>query len=102
MVILTQPLGFRKKKDSLLSLMKLWYRNYPELVESMATRDRRYNETLDYIRCREVAGQLLVIRPPKKLPIGRTEKDPEKLRRVYNIGRQVAEARLEEIRNFLK
>ena len=100
-VILTQPLGFQKKKDTLLPLMKLWYRNHPELVKSMVTRDEQYNETLRYIRRREEAGKLLVIRPLEKLPIGRTEKDPEKLRQVYEIGRKVAEARMEEIRNFL-
>lgn len=49
----------------------------------------------------EAEGKLLVLRPPEKLPIGRTEKDPEKLRRVYEIGRTIAQIRIAEIKAFL-
>jgi predicted patatin/cPLA2 family phospholipase len=80
--------------------MKLRYRKYPQLVNSMVTRDRQYNETLDYIRCREEARELLVIRPLEKLPISRTEKDPQVLRQVYEIGREVCASRIEEIGRF--
>jgi len=101
-VILTQPLGFRKKPDTLLPLMKLYYRQFPNLVASMTERHERYNSALDHIARREKAGELLVIRPPEKLPISRTEKDPDKLRIVYEIGRRTAEARIAEIRLFLE
>lgn len=101
-VILTQPMGFRKKPDSMLPLMKLHYRNFPKLVEAITTRHEQYNATLDHIAHREAAGELLVIRPAEKLPIGRTEKDPDKLRQVYNIGRQTAEARIAEIQKYLE
>ena len=101
-VILTQPLGFQKKKDSLLPLMKLRYRKYPQLLKAIVTRDQQYNASLEYIRHREAEGKLLVIRPPQKLPIERTEKDPEVLRQVYEIGRQVAESRMGEIRQFFR
>ena len=101
LVILTQPLGFRKKPDPMLPLMKLVYRKYPNLVSSMITRHQQYNDTLDYIARREAAGELLVIRPQEKLPIGRTEKDPEKRRLVYEIGRRTALERIGQIRQFL-
>lgn len=101
LVILTQPLGFRKKPDPMLPLMKLVYRKYPNLVSSMVTRHQQYNDSLDYIARREAAGELLVIRPQEKLPIGRTEKDPEKLRLVYEIGRRTALERIGQIRQFL-
>ena len=100
-VILTQPLGFRKKPDKLLAAMKLYYRKYPNLVSCLTTRHLQYNASLDHIARREQAGELLVIRPLEKLPIGRTEKDPEKLRQVYEIGRRTAEQRIEEIKNYL-
>ena len=101
LVILTQPLGFRKKPDPILPLMKLVYRKYPNLVSSMITRHQQYNDSLDYIARWEAAGELLVIRPQEKLPIGRTEKDPEKLRLVYEIGRRTALERIGQIRQFL-
>ena len=100
-VILTQPMGFRKKPDSMLPLMKLHYRKFPKLVEAITTRHEQYNAALDHIAHREAAGELLVIRPAEKLPIGRTEKDPDKLRQVYEIGRQTAEAKIAEIQKYL-
>ena len=101
-VILTQPAGFRKTPDKLLPLMRLYYRKFPRLVEAIVSRHNQYNASLEYIARREAAGELLVIRPPEKLPISRTEKDPDKLRRVYEIGRRTAEARICEIRNYLE
>jgi len=101
-VILTQPMGFRKKPDVLLPLMKLYYRNYPNLVQAMVTRHQQYNASLDHIARRERAGELLVIRPGEPLPVSRTEKNPDKLRKAYEIGRQTAEARIGEIRSFLE
>ena len=101
-VILTQPLGFRKRPDTLLPVMKLYYKAFPNLVASMTGRHEQYNASLDYIARKETAGELLVIRPPEKLPISRTEKDPEKLRLVYEIGRNTAEARISEIQAYLQ
>lgn len=101
-VILTRPEGYRMEADSLLPLMKLRYRRFPRLLDAIQTRHVVYNATLQKIARRERAGELLVIRPPMALPISRTEKDPEKLRAVYEIGRQTAERRLEEIRGFLE
>ena len=100
-VILTQPKGFLKKPDSLLPVMKRYYRKYPNLIRSMTTRHEQYNATLDYIARRESNGELLVIRPKEKLPIGRTENDPDKLRLVYEIGRQTAMERIADIKKYL-
>ena len=100
-VILTQPLGFCKKRDPMMPLIKLWYRKYPKLIQAMENRGMEYNMTLEYIRGKEAAGELLVIRPPQTLPIGRTEKDPKKLRLVYEIGRRAAEERMSEIQQYL-
>lgn len=99
--ILTQPKGFAKKRDTLFPLMKHYYRKYPRLVEAIATRHIRYNEALEHIARRERAGEMLVLRPAQKLPVGRTEKDPEKLRQAYEIGRNAALERIDEIKRFL-
>lgn len=100
-VVLTRPEGYRKSKDSLLPLMKLKYKDYPKLVETMANRHMEYNDTLDYIARREQAGELLVLRPEQPLPVKRTEKDPEKLRQAYEIGRRTAARRIDEIKRYL-
>lgn len=100
-VILTQPRGYIKKKNRLLPLMKLKYRKYPRLVETMANRHNEYNETLAYIEVQERLGNLLVICPEEDLNISRAAKDPNELKRVYEIGRKVAAQRLDEIKMYL-
>ena len=99
--VLTRSKAFVKKKNEILPLIKLKYRKYPRLVEAMAARHNVYNETLAYIEEKERDGSLLVIRPDEELPVSRVEKDPEKLRAAYEIGRKTALARIDEIRSFL-
>ena len=100
-IVLTQPDGYVKKKNGMLPFMRLKYRQYPKLVEAMANRHIVYNETLSYIKQRENTGELLVIRPDRPLDISRVEKNPEELKRVYQIGRNVATQRLNDIEEFL-
>lgn len=101
-IVLTQPEGYVKKKNRLLPLMKLKYQKNQGMIAAMANRHNNYNETLAYITEKERRGEVLVIRPDSALRIGRAEKDPEKLKAVYALGREVAARRLEEIRGFLK
>lgn len=101
-VVLTQPKDYRKKINKALPFIKLMYKKYPDFVKTVANRHIEYNNTLDYIMEREKQGQALVIRPDGTLPIGRVEKDPEKLKVVYEMGRKVAKERIFEIKEFLK
>lgn len=100
-IILTQPLGFVKKPSSAAKLMKYALKDYPNIVKTMEGRHIEYNTTLDYIAEREESGDALVIRPEAPLPIGRIEHDPDKMQAVYELGRKVAEKRLEEIKKFI-
>ena len=100
-LILTQPREYRKKKSSALPLIKLMYRKYPHLVEAMAKRHEVYNVTMDYIDEQEATGKILVLRPETPLPVSRVEKDPNKLRIAYEIGRKAAASKLNEIQQFL-
>ena len=81
--------------------MKIALRKYPKLIEAMEMRHEMYNETIGYICEKEKNGEILVIRPEGDLPVGRTEKDPEKLREAYEIGRKQAQEKLEKIKEFL-
>ena len=100
-VVLTQPENYRKEKNRLMPLIRLKYRRYPKLVETMANRHLVYNATLDYIKEREKLGALFVIRPKEKLKIGKVEKNPDKLKEVYDIGRETAAAQIQAIKDFL-
>ena len=100
-VVLTQPLGYRKKKSSMIPLVQLTMRQYPNLIKAMEVRHIRYNRQTAYVREQELAGKAFVIRPPQDLGISRTENDPAELRRVYDMGRAEMERRLPELREFL-
>lgn len=100
-VILTQPLGFVKKKNPLLWLMRIVLRKYKGLLRVMENRQDVYNETTKYIREQEQAGNMFVIRPPEALRIGGVEHDPKEIERVYQIGRREAEKQLEALKSFL-
>ncbi len=100
--ILTQPRNYRKKKNSLMPVIRAKYKKFPEFVKAVEDRHVMYNDTLDYIEKQEREGKLLVIAPESALPIGKVEKNPEKLKEVYNIGRSITLRRLSEITAYLK
>lgn len=95
-IVLTQPKGYRKKKNR-LSWM---FGKYPKIAEAMARRHEMYNRQMEEIDQRE--GSAIVLRPPEPLNIGRTEKNPEELERVYQMGRKEAARRLADIQRFLE
>lgn len=100
-IVLTRQKGYRKKKSSIVPLVKLVLRKYPAMGRAMAVRHIVYNAQMDEIERKEACGEVLVIRPPEDPGIGRTEKDPAELERVYQMGRSEAMRMLPEIRAFL-
>lgn len=100
-VILTQPLGYIKKKNNMIPLLKIKYRKYPNLINALKNRHIMYNKTLEYIEKQEKEGKLLVLRPPENLGISHVSHDPEELERVYQIGRKTCTEKLESIKDFL-
>ena len=100
-VILTQPKGFYKKKTKLMPLFHLFMRRYPAIIHAMSHRHLMYNDELAYLEVQERAGNILLICPQDTLPIGRTEQDETKMRRVYGMGRQAGEAMLPAIQAFI-
>lgn len=101
-VILTRPKSYTMKRNEMMPLMRLKYSKYPNLLVAIENRHRVYNETLAYISQLERTGKLLVIRPENPLPVSRVEKDPDRLRQAYEIGREIVTERLEEIKRFLQ
>ena len=101
-VILTQPLGYRKHLTKLMPLMRIGLRKYPNMVEAMNNRHLMYNAQLDYVAEAEREGRCLVIRPDEKIPIGHISHNPEQMELVYQLGRQMGERRIDEIKEMLK
>ena len=99
--ILTRPEGYAKKKTKLMPLFRIVFKKYPKLIESLEKRYQVYNETLEYIRQREKSGDLLVIRPPVALPIGKIEHNAEKMKNVHSIGYQTGLEYTKKVKDFL-
>ena len=100
-VILTQPEGFVKEKNSMLPLVKVALHSYPKAIEAMERRHIMYNRETAYVAERETAGAAFVIRPDAPLAISNMETSEDELMRVYNHGREVAERTIEKVRAFL-
>lgn len=101
-VILTQPLNFKKKPAGYLPAARIALRKYPNLIKRMENRHYIYNATTEYLRRKEKNGDILVVRPPMLLEISGIVKDPKELERVYEIGRKTGEKYLDSVRRFLE
>ncbi len=99
-VILTQPLGYRKKHLALMPLMRLALRKYPHFLKALDERHLMYNCQLDYVAEAERLGRCLVIRPDEDIPIGHLSHDPQQMRLVYDMGRKVGERYIDKIKEY--
>ena len=99
-VILTQPLGYRKKHLALMPLMRLALRKYPHFLKALDERHLMYNCQLDYVAEAERLGRCLVIRPDENIPIGHLSHDAQQMRHVYELGRAVGERYIDKIKEY--
>ncbi|MCM1094418.1 MAG: patatin family protein [Lachnospiraceae bacterium] len=99
-VVLTQPLDYRKTPAKRW-VFSTFMRRYPAIVDAMARRHEMYNAQLDFVHDRVAAGDAFVIAPPAPLPIGRVEMNPDKMKRVYSIGRDICTSLLPQLQDFL-
>lgn len=96
-VILTRNAGYRKKPSKFNYLVKRKYPHYEGLQKAMENRYKVYNETIQYIEDEERKGNILVIRPELPLEVGRMERNPKKLEKLYQIGYEDARKYKDEI-----
>jgi predicted patatin/cPLA2 family phospholipase len=99
-VILTQPLGYQKEHNRLMPLMRLALRQYPRFLKALDERHLMYNQQLRYVAQAEQEDRCLVIRPEEKIPIGHLSHDPQQMRKVYDLGRQVGQKYIDKIKEF--
>lgn len=100
-VVLTRDKAYRKKPMN-RALTTFFYRQYPEFRRRLKERHVMYNESLDKLEKRETDGKAFVIRPSEPINISRTERAPERLKQVYELGRADTEKQLSALLKFLK
>ncbi len=103
-VVMTKEMGFvrRRTKGYMLRLAGLRYWNYPKVVELMMRRGEHYNQQVAYVNRLQKSGQAFVIRPRGTVDVGRVEKNPKKLRNLYDRGYADGEACCRELMAFLE
>lgn len=100
-VVLTKPAGYVKKAMPRLLTRMFYAHRYPEFAKKVCGRHEMYNASLARIGELEKEGTLFVLRPSQHIKIGRIEKNPEKLQALYDVGIRDAQAKTEQIQQFL-
>lgn len=89
-VVLTRNRGYRNtSKDR--KIPYFIYKNYPRLRVALSHRIEVYNKQLEMIERMEDSGEIMTIRPMRKMEVGRIEKDLSKLEALYDEGFQLGE-----------
>ena len=100
--ILTRMEGYRKPKIKHMWLLRWLVRKYPEVIKAMKARHILYNQSLDELEKLKGEGKAYIMRPSRFVKVSKTESDPNKLKALYDLGREDALNQLEAIREFLK
>jgi len=101
-VIMTQPRGYRKKKYKGMLFIRRYLKKYPALAEAMKSRFIMYNKEMEYIDECDRTGKVLVIRPEEALKVKPSEKNPDELERVYQLGRIQGEKYIDKVKAFFE
>ena len=84
-VVMTRNKGYRSDEPD-VKIPPIIYKEYPRLRVALSRRVEVYNEQLEMVERMERWGEIIVIRPQRKMEVGRTCSDIEKLERLYEEG----------------
>lgn len=102
-VVLTRDPSYRKRPrpEFPRAALRAKYGDYPNFIDVMMRRPGIYNSELELCGRKAREGKAILIRPKTPLPVGRYEKDPERLKEAYEMGVRDTEEKLPEIREML-
>lgn len=99
-VVLTGNKGYMKG-SSFDWFGKRLYKNYQGLLKALRNRHILYNDTIRYLEEQEEKGHVVLIRPIEKSDVSRVERNPKKLKKLYNQGYAEAKAAYGKIKKLL-
>ena len=85
-VILSQPLGYRKKDVKVAWLTKQLYKNTPALAQASLQRSKNYNSSINFLHNAPPDCKINIIAPPAGFKVGRTTKNLAILNSGYQMG----------------
>jgi len=89
-VVCTRNHGYRSDESD-HKQPRFVYHQYPRLRVALSHRCAVYNQQLELVEQLERQGTITCIRPQRPMEVGRMEKDPGKLERLYQEGFQEGE-----------
>lgn len=99
-VLLTRERSYRKGPENTMSLLRRKFRQYPAFLETMARRGERYNESREQLFALEREGRVLVIAPESTAGFSRTERNTDKIRRMWQSGYFAGRRAVEDVQAF--
>lgn len=102
-LVLTRNPGYRKKMTSKSTavIYRRKYKQFPEFTKTLILRNHKYNKQMAKVNQLEAEGKIFVLRPTAP-PVGRLEKDYDKLMDFYIHGYNMMKERYEELRRYLE
>ena len=97
-VILSQPLGYRKKDHKVPWLTKRLYKDNPALAQATIQRSKNYNASIDFLYNPPSDCKINIIAPPAEFKVGRTTKNLAILNSGYKMGISKAKTYLDNSR----
>ena len=97
-VILSQPLGYRKKDVKVAWLTKQLYKNTPALAQASLQRSKNYNSSINFLHNAPPDCKINIIAPPAGFKVGRTTKNRAILNSGYQMGINEAKSYLDNPR----
>ncbi|HEX2985617.1 MAG TPA: patatin family protein [Caproiciproducens sp.] len=87
-IVLTRDKSYRKssKPEFPRAVLRVKYGDYPNFVNTMMNRSEIYNNEREVCRRQEKEGKAVIIQPSSPIITGRYEKDPERLKAIYEMG----------------
>ena len=89
-VVLSRPLGYRKRAPRLPALHRYLLRETQALARASLSRHQSYNDAIDFIRQPPADCRIRVIVPPAGFRVGRMTTDKGRLEQGYQMGWQAA------------
>ena len=99
-VLLTRERSYRKDTERLMPILRRAFRQYPAFLETLSTRAERYNRCREELFALEREGKVLVIAPESTAGFSRTERDTEKIRRMWQSGYFAGRRAVEDVQAF--
>lgn len=101
-VVLTRSRGYRKEELKGKMIFEMAFRKYPRFLEVLLARNESYNKTLEFCEKMEREGRLFILAPSPDYQVGRTEKNMDRRKALYNHGYTLMEQEFDRMIHFLE